>query len=191
MIYLREPDAGGLRALRQANADLPFSYPEVGCTRGDVPAGYTRDHSRARLGTGLPTFTLACDALRRWQMLQLGWVRPCWTEVALEPGAPVGTLAHLFGIWFANVCRIVYVDETPGLRLTFAYGTVPGHVERGEERFTVERDAEDAVWFDILAYSRPASLLTYLGYPITRRSQRRFARDSLAAMVRATAAAGG
>jgi hypothetical protein len=64
-------------------------------------------------------------------------------------------------------------------------GTLPGHAESGEERFTVEwREADGAVWYDILAFSRPRQLLARLGYPFARRLQRRFARDSAAAMRR-------
>jgi uncharacterized protein (UPF0548 family) len=44
------------------------------------------------------------------------------------------------------------------------------------------------VWFDILAFSRPNHLLTWLGYPLVRRSQKRFGRDAAAAMFRAIAA---
>ena len=84
-----------------------------------------------------------------------------------------------------NVSRIVYVidEET---RFGFAYGTLPHHVEAGEERFLVGWDREDdTVWYDILAFSRPANLLVRLGNPVARRLQRRFARDSLQAMKRA------
>jgi uncharacterized protein (UPF0548 family) len=70
----------------------------------------------------------------------------------------------------------------------FAYGTLPGHAESGEERFLVEWDrTTDAVHYDILAFSRPRHPLARLGYPLTRRVQRRFARDSATAMRRAVA----
>jgi uncharacterized protein (UPF0548 family) len=73
-----------------------------------------------------------------------------------------------------------------GQRFGFAYGTLPGHAESGEERFTVEwHEADGAVWYDILAFSRPRRLLARLGYPLARRLQKRFARDSAAAMRRA------
>ena len=68
----------------------------------------------------------------------------------------------------------------------FAYGTLPGHVESGEERFLVEWDrGDDGVWYDILAFSRPNHILTRLGYPVVRRLQKRFGRDSAASMLRA------
>ena len=58
--------------------------------------------------------------------------------------------------------------------------------ESGEERFTVEwHEADDAVLYDIVAFSRPQQFLTRLGYPFARRMQKRFARDSAAAVRRA------
>ena len=68
-------------------------------------------------------------------------------------------------------------------RFGFAYGTLPGHAERGEERFLVEWSHEDdSVFYDVLAFSRPNHLLAWLGYPFARILQRRFARDSKEAM---------
>ena len=100
------------------------------------------------------------------------------TEVSLRR-----PLAH-----HRDACRIVYaVDEKgPIKRYGFANGTLPEHAESGEERFTVEwHEKDDAVWYDILAFSRPRHFLARLGYPLARRLQERFARDSVAAMMRA------
>ena len=98
------------------------------------------------------------------------------------------TLARVFGLWTVNVCRVVYVFEESSVveKFGFAYGTLPRHVECGEERFTVEwhRD-DDSVWYDILAFSKPGHILTRLGYPLARRLQKRFAVDSMQAMQRA------
>src|SRR5262249_58341872 len=103
-------------------------------------------------------------------------------------GQVVAVIARLFGLWWLNACRIVYVvnEEERVKRFGFAYGTLPQHAESGEERFTVEwHEADDAVWYDIVAFSRPQQLLTRLAYPLVRRLQKRFARDSAAAMQRA------
>jgi uncharacterized protein (UPF0548 family) len=83
--------------------------------------------------------------------------------------------------------RIVYQleDGQPIRRFGFAYGTLPGHIERGEERFSIEWLPDDTVWYDIRAFSRPRHWLVRLGYPLARRLQRRFVRDSQSAMLRA------
>ena len=50
----------------------------------------------------------------------------------------------------------------------------------------VEWDREEnSVWYDILAFSRPNQFSARLGYPVVRRLQKRFGRDSAAAMLRA------
>ena len=70
-------------------------------------------------------------------------------------------------------------------RFGFAYGTLPGHVESGEERFLIEWDhATDIVWFDILAFSRPRHYLVRLNRRRARAMQKRFAVESTAAMQR-------
>jgi uncharacterized protein (UPF0548 family) len=72
----------------------------------------------------------------------------------------------------------------------FAYGTLPAHVERGEERFLVQWDHQDkSVWYDILAISQPNHMLAQIGYLYVRHLQRCFARDSLQAMHRAVSQA--
>jgi hypothetical protein len=40
------------------------------------------------------------------------------------------------------------------------------------------------VWYDILSFSRPRHILARLGYPIFRRKQLQFGRESAAAMLR-------
>ena len=58
--------------------------------------------------------------------------------------------------------------------------------QMGEERFLIEWDrTDDSVWYDILAFSRPRHLLARLGYPFVRLMQKRFGRESGAAVLRA------
>jgi uncharacterized protein (UPF0548 family) len=121
-------------------------------------------------------------------MFDLGWCRVHPRDAPVEVGANVAVVVSHFGFWSVNACRIVYLLEERGAlrRCGFAYGTLPEHGETGEERFSVEWDARDgSVWYDIYAFSRPRQLLARLGYPLSRMLQRRFARDSKAAMVRA------
>ena len=57
--------------------------------------------------------------------------------------------------------RVVYVVDEP-LRKGFAYGTLPGHPESGEEAFIVEYRDDDSVWLTIRAFSRPSSWLFWV-----------------------------
>jgi uncharacterized protein (UPF0548 family) len=187
MFSLGRPSRADIDAFLARAGRQPFSYPEVGATRDDrPPAGYAIDHRRIQVGRGERAFRSACAALREWEMFQLGWVRPCWPDTPVEPGSVVASLTRLAGIWLLNVCRIVYVDEAglDGRRFRFAWGTLPEHVEQGEERFTIEWLDDDTVWYDLYAFSRPGHFLVRLGYPVARQMQRRFGEQSLRAMAR-------
>jgi uncharacterized protein (UPF0548 family) len=198
MPHLRKPSPLTVGRFLAAQADLDFTYPEVGDTAGVPPPGYSVDHTRVRLGDGEGVFRSARSVLERWGQFDLGWVQAGPADSPLRAGAVVAVAARVLGLWWVNACRVVYaVDEADGVgpvcRFGFAYGTLPGHAESGEERFLVEWDraGDGGVWYDILALSRPRHPLARLGYPLTRRTQRRFARDSAAAMLRAVGAPGG
>lgn len=194
-MHLHRPTPEEIRAFLDRQRQASFSYPDVGATKSQPPGGWVTDHNRVRLGTGQAAFEAASAAIRRWEMFRLGWVETHGTAavpiVPIVPGQEVAVLANLFGTWWLNACRIVYVvDEVaPVRRYGFAYGTLPDHAERGEERFTVEwRREDDSVWYDLLAFSRPGHWMARLAYPVARRFQRRFAADSMAAMKRAVEA---
>ncbi len=121
-------------------------------------------------------------------MFDTGWIDLCWPEAPIQAGSTVAVVARHFGFWSMNVARISYVVDESGAqtRYGFAYGTLAEHAESGEERFLVELLPDGTVWYDIYAFSRPRGLAS-LGYPFARRLQKRFARDSKAAMLRAVA----
>jgi uncharacterized protein (UPF0548 family) len=122
-------------------------------------------------------------------MFNIPWLRLYWPNSPIRAGTDVAVMVHHFGFYSLNACRIVYVvqDDAPERRqYGFAYGTLPEHAERGEERFTVEWNrTDDSVWYDILAFSRPKKLLAEMAYPLSRSLQRRFAVASEAAMLTA------
>jgi uncharacterized protein (UPF0548 family) len=128
----------------------------------------------------------------RWAMFDVDWVEIHKADGLVSPGMDVAILARILAVWYLNACRIVYLINEAGAVETygFAYGTLPDHAEQGEERFTVVWDhADDSVHYEQFAFSRPNHLLTQLNYPLARTVQKRFARDALAAMTRAVAAA--
>jgi len=149
-----------------------FSYREVGHSRRGAPAGYKADHNRVRLGEGRATFARALEALRSWKMFGLGWVAAFPAAAPIEPGTTVAIRVRHLGFWSLNACRVVYrIDEEgPIVRFGFAYGTLAGHPERGEESFVVSR-ADDRVTIDVVAFSRPAGALARLGAPVARAVQ--------------------
>lgn len=80
-------------------------------------------------------------------------------------------------------CRVVDVVQEP-CRRGFAYGTLLGHPEQGEERFVVEHEADGTVVLHICAFSRPATWWARLGGPVTRAVQDAVTRRYLAVLSR-------
>ena len=178
MFLIGEPSDRDVASFVSRQRALQFTYAEVGATNATPPSGYNVDHNRIQLGSGEHTFKRAMDALKRWQHFRLGWVTIVPEGVTVEVGATVAVKAQTLGVWSLSACRVVYVIEQPR-RFGFAYGTLPDHVERGEERFLVEWLDDNSVWYDILAFSRPRHPLVRLGSPYARALQKQFARDSL------------
>jgi uncharacterized protein (UPF0548 family) len=97
-------------------------------------------------------------------------------EVSFAPDGsalirPGDTALLKWMLWPARIpARVVYVVDEPD-RKGFAYGTLPGHPERGEEAFIVERRSDESVWLVIRAFSRPANVIYWVGYPALRMVQ--------------------
>jgi len=183
---LREPSDAEIQGFLDDQRPLPFSYPEVGASREGAPPGYPVNQHRGRLGEGLEAHALAVQAVRHWKMYETGWTMLCWPDASISEGTVIGVLGRHLGLRSLNACRIAYTieEEGPSLkRYGFALGTLPGHVERGEERFTVEWHAtDDSVFYELFAFSRPSHPLARAAPPLARMIQRRFARDSLLSM---------
>jgi uncharacterized protein (UPF0548 family) len=181
LFFIRKPSQRPIEQFLTSQRNEGFSYNEVGGTREGLPQSYTVDHNRVRLGHGRETFNRATELLRRWQMFKLGWIEPFPPNASIEVHATVAILIHHFGFYSLNGCRIVYVI-TEERRFGFAYGTLHDHAEQGEERFSVEWSRDDSVWYDILAFSRPRQWPAKIARPVARLLQKRFVRDSMAAM---------
>ncbi len=196
MISLRKPTENVIHRHLADQSGRSFSYAQQGITNREPavnpPPGYVVDHTRVKLGSGESTYLAATRAIRGWQQFALGWLVATPADAPLRKDTVVAVVARTGGVWSVNCARIVYTiddQQTAVRRFGFAYGTLPDHVESGEERFLIEWDTtEGGVYYDILAFSRPRHALARLGYPIVRRWQRRFGRDSTAAMIRAVRA---
>ena len=149
--------------------------------------GWNVDHHRVLLGRGAETYSAACAAIRGWKMFPPEMTRVYWPDSPQQPGDVVAVLyrARPFFLWMLFPARVVYRVDEPR-RFGFAYGTLPDHPERGEERFLIEwSEADDSVWYDLLAVSRPGHWLARLGYLYARYEQAKFRRLSGQAMQRA------
>ena len=191
MLSFSEPCEKQIDRFLERASSLEFSYSELGATNSAMlPPLFTVDRNRIQLGSGSLAWHRSIDALRKWEMFNMPWVRLCWPTAPIAERSNVAVLAHRIGLFWLNACRIVYLidEDGPTKRFGFAYGTLTEHAESGEERFLVEWNREtDAVSYDLLAFSRPNQFLSRVGYPVARRLQKQFAADSKAAMVRAVA----
>ena len=178
MFRITEPSEQDAVEFVSGQRNLQFTYDEVGATNGKLPTGYNVDHNRIQVGAGKAVYETGVEALKNWDHFDLGWVTIVPRGVPVEVGATVAVKARAFGTWSLNASCVVYtIDEER--RFGFAYGTLPDHVERGEERFLIEWCHDDSVWYDILAFSHPRHPLVRLNKPLARRLQKQFARDSL------------
>jgi uncharacterized protein (UPF0548 family) len=149
---------------------VSLTYPEVGATAGELPSGYQHLHASREVGTGRELFEQCAEVVMTWGV-QHG------AGLLVVPGGRVVDGAEQritlrFGpIRTTAPCRVVYVVDEPDRR-GFAYGTVTGHPECGEESFVVSMDDEGLVRFDVTAFSRPARWFSRLGGPVTRAVQR-------------------
>lgn len=187
---------GELAAIAERARPTQPTYDAVGASlTGARPAGFHHHEDSIALparGGGASTgFDAAAEGLRRWAAHRHAGLVVAPSEPPAE-GATVAVAAPVGIVTAVAVCRVVAVVDAPG-RYGFAYGTLPGHPECGEEAFVVERGDDGGVTFRVVSFSRPAELLARLGGPVTRVVQRRTTRrylDGLAAFVVASAASG-
>jgi uncharacterized protein (UPF0548 family) len=187
MFSVLPPSEAEIRRMLESQREVRFSYPEVGATATSPPRGYNVDHERYLLGQGAGAFSRGKLAIQRWEMFHNGWTYLCWPDAPIEPGTNVAMLAKYMGLYSINFCRIVYVIDGPR-RYGFAYGTLPDHVESGEERFVVEWLEDGTVWYDVFAFSRAQHVLARIAHPAVRALQGKFRRDSGRAMKAAVGA---
>ena len=190
--FLRAPSRDVVAEFLAAQENVPVSYADVGASQGASPVGFNLDHNRLQIGRGEGDFATACEALRGWRMFPSSWTKISPEAAPFCEGVVVAMQAHALGVWWLNACRIVYLvhDDIAVRRIGFAYGTLPAHVEEGEERFSVELQPDGTVWYDIRAFSRPRYWPVRLAKPLARRLQRRFVRESQQAMLDAVARGG-
>jgi uncharacterized protein (UPF0548 family) len=182
MFFLTEPSSSTIARFIESQRHQPFTYSAVGATNEIPPQDFTIDHNQIQLGTGIEAYRRAADALKKWRQFDLGWVSIVPEGLPVEVGETVAVKARAFGTWSLNAARVVYVIDEDS-RFGFAYGTLPDHLECGEERFIIELNEDESVWYGILAFSKPRHPLVRISFPLGRRLQKRFARESLRRMV--------
>ncbi|MFI5931398.1 DUF1990 family protein [Actinoplanes sp. NPDC051494] len=154
--------------------EFDLTYAEVGATRdAELPAGYGHVRLDVSIGAGREAFERAADGLMRWDMHRGAGFRFTGSPGVAAPGTVVALRLGVGPVGLRVPCKVVYVIQEPDRR-GFAYGTLPGHPERGEEAFAVQLTGSGDVRAQIWAFSRPATLLARAGGPATRLVQAYF-----------------
>lgn len=148
-----------------------LTYAEVGQTRaGTLPSGYHRLRRRVTIGSGLARFEDASAALLSWAMHRGAGVHVRPSSETVVEGVVAVLRLGVGPVALRAPVRVVYVIGE-SQRNGFAYGTLPGHPERGEEAFIVELHNTGTVTFTITAFSQPASALARIAGPLGRALQ--------------------
>lgn len=172
------PKKSYLDSFLKEQQTLAYSYQEIGLTQSTDPIPhFDNDHNSILLGQGKSVWLNAKKALDEWQQFPPNWTTTYPKTTPLKKGENVAVLFRILGLWWINSARIVYAFDEPN-RYGFAYGTLPGHVEKGEEVFWIERDDTGNIYYHIKAFSTPQFWLVRFAYPFARWNQKRFVRDS-------------
>ena len=171
MFRVTHPSNTQLETLLETARHAGPTYTDVGATRDPAlrPAGYRHDELECTI-TSPSAFDRARDGLRTWQA-QIGAGADVYPRV-FGPGETVIVYMGVAPFYMLAPCRLIYVIDDSD-RFGFAYGTLPGHPEEGEEAFVVERVATSSVRFVIRAFSRPGDPLVKLFAPAARIVQTR------------------
>lgn len=177
----------GLRTELRRASTAPLTYPDVGATAGDLPTGYAHLRHRLLLGHGSAVLDRAEGALLQWQA-QSGAGLTVAAEGPVEANRTV-VLGLGRPLSLVIPCRVVWTLHTERRR-GFAYGTLPGHPESGEECFVLEHAANDEVWLTIAAFTRPGDVVVRALGPVGPMIQRYYVRRYARAIRRCVSSTG-
>lgn len=158
-----------------------LTYDEVGATAGRLPSGYRHVRESLVIGQGRAAFERAAADLLAGRAQSGAGATVRLSDVPLREGSRVLMVLRIGPLRFRIPCLVVWAERTP-TSCGFAYGTLPGHPERGEERFALHLADSGEVVFSIVAFSTPARWFTRLGGPIARLVQSRMTRRYLEAL---------
>lgn len=162
-------------------------YPDVGATRtGSAPPGYRRLRHRFLVGAGAEAMTSAADAVLGWRMHRAVGMRIAASAARAAPGVTVVGAIGVGPFRIITPCRVIWATElgADATRAGFAYGTLPGHPERGEESFVLDQAGNGQIWLTIESFSQPARWFARAAGPAGPALQSLFARRCAAALRR-------
>jgi uncharacterized protein (UPF0548 family) len=178
VITVGGPDQRRLDETLREAARRDVTYRHVGSTMDPAVACYSRT-----VELGRDTLEATVEGRRTWACHRgIGaTVHPEEAPIAL--GTTVLVVLRGGPIRLLVPTRIVAVVDEPD-RFGFAYGTLPGHPERGEEAFLIERHPDGRTTATIRVLAEGDWLIARLAAPLVRRLQRVALNRYLAALQR-------
>jgi len=168
---VRPTNARSIDALLSSLDSLEPNYSDVGASlAGRAVSGFRSLRYEIELSASEETFARAVLGLRTWEAHRIPRVKVVPERASVTPGASLILEIGPQKLAIAAPCRIVGVVDEPD-RFGFAYGTLPGHPECGEEAFVVGRSRKGRTTFEIFGFSRPGSSIVRLSGPIARMIQ--------------------
>nr|WP_286135366.1 DUF1990 domain-containing protein [Arthrobacter sp. UCD-GKA] len=145
-----------------------------------MPEGYRHLRLRERVGSGQAAFDALAEGILNWSLHGRSGLRtrPDTPRVKLGSRVELG-----FGVGPARIkapCRVVRLIDEPG-RSGFAYGTLAGHPETGEESFSAVLEKDGSVYLEIKAASRHSNRFYTMAAPVAEAAQRLATRRYVAA----------
>ncbi|MCZ2404526.1 DUF1990 domain-containing protein [Paenarthrobacter sp. Z7-10] len=164
----------------------------------DWPEGYRRVHHRIQVAHGAQAYGRLARGILDWgiqrgaglRVAALPSLRHQGTDAdasadadgAVRIGSRVACGFGLGPIRLPIPCEVVWLEKPTAVvvlpdgrtrpqRAGFGYGTLPGHPASGEEAFMASLHADGSVYFELLAFSKPAGLIFRLGSPVTTFAQ--------------------
>ena len=168
MKLVRPTNSSSIDALLKSLDSLEFNYPHVGASiAGRAVSGFRSLHYEIELGGSDEVFARAILGLKTWRAHHIPRVKVVPEGVSVTTGESLILEIGPQTLAIAAPCRIVGIVDEPD-RFGFAYGTLPGHPECGEEAFIVSRSNRGRIVFDISGFSRPGNSIVRLSGPVSR-----------------------
>ena len=173
-ILTRRPTDDDLARIAERVCDLTVTYDHVGSTI-DIGADVARARRVRRFerpaGTGPAALEAGRGAIRRWAAHDALGATVHPRHAPIVQGTVVVVALRVGPIHVVAPTRIVRVVDD-ATRFGFAYGTLTGHPEAGEESFVVEQRGDGSVVAVVAVDARPGSPLAWAGLPVTLALQR-------------------
>jgi uncharacterized protein (UPF0548 family) len=177
---MHRPSQEELSFILAEQQSLPLSYDADG--EDGIGRGFANLAGRIEIGRGDGVFHRASSTLNGWSIHRRSGMTVVPSDEKIAEDVCVVLMIPMLRGFVTAACRVVHEIRTNEMS-GFTYGTLPHHVERGEESFVVEIEDSERVSFSVRASSRPAIALARAVGPLAATLQKQATVRYLHAMV--------